>query len=265
MITMPKLKTATLAGLVLLCTLSTAAAQDASCPASNRLQFVPFGQPPINLLDGARYDVVFGLGPNRDGTPVMRAIVHRNGSCIQGFMFVGRNGLAETRLNANSNICLGGNNDVVRVVNANTDVFCNGSAQELWPLNYNGFRLSIYGGGGNDNLAGGAGPDSIYGGAGGDALGGVSGSNDQLFGESGADIIAGSSGSLTRNAGADGADVIVDRAGISDTIDGGANNDRLESGCNNTPITCGSGTDTAFSPNPRPFGSLCESWNQQSC
>jgi hypothetical protein len=247
------------------CAASSAHAQDAACPSTNRLIMTPHGSTPFNTLDGARYEIVLGRGTGRTGSLVLFAVVIRDGVCMTTNSYVGRGGGSEAQLSANSNLCLGGANDRVTVVSTAANFTCGGNSVRLEPFAYNGFRLSIYGGGGNDTLAGGAGADSIYGGAGSDAIGGNTGTNDQLFGESGADLIAGSSGSLTRNIGADGDDIIIDRAGISDTIDGGANNDRLESGCNNTSIACGSGTDTAFSPNPRPFGSLCETWNQQSC
>jgi Ca2+-binding RTX toxin-like protein len=254
----------TLVACLMLCAASSVHAQDASCPASNRLTLTPHGSPPYDTLDGARYEIVLGRGAGRDGSLMQVALVIRNGVCMNLNAYVGRGG-GEAQLGADSNLCLGSNNDRVTVVTSTSTHWCGGTSTTLQPFAYNGHRLSVYGGGGSDTLLGGSGMDSLYGGGGSDALAGGSGSNDRLYGESGPDIVAGSTGSLTRNVGGDGNDAIVDRAGISDTIDGGANDDRLESGCNNTPITCGSGTDTAFSPNPRPFGSLCETWNRQSC
>ncbi|HMI89810.1 MAG TPA: hypothetical protein VK509_00525, partial [Polyangiales bacterium] len=92
-------------------------------------------------------------------------------------------------------------------------------------------------------------------------LRGTSGSGDELRGENGGDTLDGSSGSSTLVEGGADNDGIGDAIGANDWLDGGSGNDMIGSTCNSTFIFCGSGTDWALSPDPKPFGSDCERWD----
>ena len=90
---------------------------------------------------------------------------------------------------------------------------------------------TVTGGNGNDVLLGGAGNDILAGGDGADLLDGGTG-NDRLTGGAGDDVLAGGAG-LDVIAGELGNDVVQIRlvseaSGLAETIDGGADTDRLE-------------------------------------
>jgi hypothetical protein len=235
-----------------------AAAQNATCPSSNRLRLVdPANGAQVNLLDGASYRVVIG-NIHRFGSDVppsetvVQAAVIRNGQCVVanalGLFIVRRDSETSARpsLTANSNLCMGNAADTVEIVASERNISCGSSSFRMYPLNYGGFRLSVYGNGGGDTLAGGAGSDTLFGGSGNDVMVGGSGSSDFLYGESENDNLIGSAAS-------------------SVTLDGGSGNDTISTQCRAATIACGSGTDTAYSRDPRPFFTLCESWIQQTC
>jgi Ca2+-binding RTX toxin-like protein len=96
---------------------------------------------------------------------------------------------------------------------------------------YDGFRMIVTGGDGNDALYGGGRDDSLLGGAGNDTLSGYGG-NDMLDGGEGNDILYGSTGN----------DVLVGGAG-NDTLDGYDGNDTLDGGAGSDSLLGGAGDD----------------------
>jgi Ca2+-binding RTX toxin-like protein len=245
----------------------SAAAQDATCPAANRLHFTPFGSPPIDIRDGANYTIILGRATSRGGGEDIAngAFVTRNGVCL-GFLFVGVGApISEPGMNTHGNLCLGSGIDHVSVVTTTGTQTCGAVSASVMPFNYNGFRLTMYGGGGSDTLGGGSGLDTLYGGAGADALGSVASPSDRFYGESGADWIAGSSGNSTIASGGGNDDLVYDGGGTSDTLEGGSGNDMLDSMCHTANFACGSGTDEAYSPDFYQWFSSCESWIDESC
>jgi Ca2+-binding RTX toxin-like protein len=226
-----------LAALSLLLLSASARAQNASCPTSNRLVFSYSNGQTLNVNDGASY--VFVVGEmNRNGSPepstrVIHAFVYRNGTCLNGgysgaFM-VTRNGTTQNALTVDSNICLGGGTDMLDILGSERVLSCNSSSFRLYPVDYNGYRLSIYGGGGPDYIVGGNGNDSLYGGPGEDSLEGGGGSSNRLYGED--------------------------------------SNDTIDAQCRPTTITCGNGTSDTVrrAATSRPSGTNCETWSQQGC
>jgi Ca2+-binding RTX toxin-like protein len=111
-------------------------------------------------------------------------------------------------------------------------------------------RVSISGGGGDDQITAGAEDDQISGGAGNDVINAGDGENrvdggdgdDRLTGGADEDYLSGGAGNdtLTGNAGDDK----LDGGAGDDTITGGAGNDRLSAGDGTDNLSGGDGDDT---------------------
>jgi Ca2+-binding RTX toxin-like protein len=240
-------------------------AQDVSCPIFNRMTMQPSdGSAPPNLLDGASYAIWIGRSNNALGISVLTAIVQRNGVCMPK-MWVRDGAGFTTRLTTDTNLCLGSGNDIVSVLQSSSTVSGCGAPLSMTAFAYNGRRLATYAGAGSDIVTGGSGKDHVFGGAGGDVIRGGSGSEDELYGESGADTLVGSTGSATWSSGGTQDDAVVDTQGANDSLSGDSGNDALSSSCNSSFLFCGTGTDTARSPDPRPPLTDCESWEDLSC
>jgi Ca2+-binding RTX toxin-like protein len=242
------------------------AQEEIPCPPGSRMTMTPFNGPWANLLDGAAYDITFGRSRDRSGNLVMTALVKRNGVC-QDAMWVFDGAQINPQLSVDTNLCLGTKADTVRVLKTRTTInFC-GFNRTLEPFIYNGKRLAVYGGDGNDTLTGGSGMDALVGGKGDDLLTGNGGSDDWLYGEGGADELDGSTGGLTYMSGGSGNDAITDMSGADDWFEGGSGNDFMSSNCNVSTMLCGGGTDWAINPDPNvvPWLTACERWDDLSC
>jgi Ca2+-binding RTX toxin-like protein len=218
---------------------STASAQ-VSCPttSSRRIRLSDPTGAVLNLNDGARWNITIGSinARNQGGDRALHAIVYRNDVCVRPngpilFHQVLRGSEVLFELTGPSNLCLGNNADIVTIVSQ--EGFYSGCQDDfyMYPVDYNGNRLSTYGGGGNDLIQGGGGSDTIYGGSGGDLLAGGGGYDDQLYGETGDDFIAGSTSTLV-------------------WLDGGPGNDVVATACRSVLAVCGSGNDTVYTPSP---------------
>ncbi|GAB1269606.1 hypothetical protein NBRC116493_28590 [Aurantivibrio infirmus] len=244
--------------------------QNANCPSSNRIIMAPQGSTGnLDFSDGA-YKLFLGAGDIRGSQEkTLTSVVFRNGECLGGyFAFTvdgksGRNGLQE-----NANLCLGDKDDQVQVLTKTTTFSCGNGKISLYPFIYNGYRLAIYGGGGNDLIKGGNGRDKIHGGSGVDWIDANKGDLNYSFGESGSDVVVGSTGNRSLTNGGSGNDVIRDLKGNNDFLIGGAGADNISSGCSTARIICGpSGNenDTARSLT-RPVNSAnCQNWVKTQC
>jgi hypothetical protein len=255
-----------LASLLVLVGASALQAQ-VSCPSDNRLVITKANGKAFPTTDGASHDILLGRAPDHANPLVLAAFVKVAGGCYEpAFVSVGTSLAHKVRLTADTNLCLGSGADRVSVLTVNTNVrHCSG-VYPVAPFAYGGFRLRIHGGSGNDELRGGSGKDWIYGGNGADHLVGGSGDGDELRGEGGGDTLDGSTGKQTVCEGGPDNDGIHDGQGEDDWLDGGSGNDFVGSTCNSTYLFCGSGSDWAVSPDPKPITDFeCERWDDLSC
>jgi hypothetical protein len=132
--------------------------------------------------------------------------------------------LAELPNDGANNLCMTNQTDFVGVMQT-TQTKC---GVTMYPINYAGRTLTIYGLEGNDSISGGNGRDTIYGGPGNDYLAdsAILGAGENpiymgnLYGESGDDRLVGSAGNGTWIFGGNNNDGLWDRGGSNDRLEG---------------------------------------------
>jgi len=242
---------------------SPASADNAVCPTKNRLHIssLPWGTIPGPL--------VVALG-TKDGVMTLLMKGGDNACSTQPVKHDLDWGLKLTKLLPDANVwCaeLPANHTVTdgvivfEVVSTPKTYACAGGTQTLQPLNYNGQKLSIYVGDGNDDVYAGAGTDIVYGGAGGDYLVDNAGTGDRLFGEHSADFLYCSDGNTSWCDGGSGADFLSEIPTMNkDRLNGGSNSDYIWA-CGGRPeaLWCGSNVDQVYwSDSTTPNDGQCE-------
>lgn len=123
----------------------------------------------------------------------------------------------------------------------------------MYPLNYNGNQLIMYGGAGVDHIHGGAGVDVIYGGIGGDDIDeaghGPIASWGACYGEDQSDFLYGSTANSSVLNGGVGNDQLYDSGGTGERLYGGSGNECCiyDHGHVFDILSCGSGSDGVVS------------------
>jgi hypothetical protein len=145
-------------------------------------------------------------------------------------------------LTKNTNLCMGPYSDFIDNAEEHGQATCNGATIDLEPMIYNGNRLRMYLGNGDDHgTASHNGMDSIYGGAGNDGLSDLGGSQDIMYGETNGDDLFCSTGSAGYCDGGGAGDYIRDRIGSDDEIYGGGSSDDIDV-CGAKEVDCGEGS-----------------------
>lgn len=237
----------TIAALIVLaaCASSSVTFAQASCPTgdANRLSFIDMANSsniitPTQLASAA-HRIEMGSIPYYY-TYITVAIITNlsTGYCSVYYLSYSNGSEPVTWLTKNSNLCLGPHSDFVDNAEEHGQAMCNGAVVDLQPMIYNGKRLRIYLGNGDDHAAASFGTDSLYGGAGSDELSDYGGTSDIAYGETNSDELQCSSGSSGLCDGGGAGDDIYDLVGTNDEVYGGGSTDYIYV-CGYKEVDCG--------------------------
>jgi hypothetical protein len=262
--------------------------QPADCPSASDSCVVPSGTDFLDFyqpFSGSLGDtIVFGKGDTIWGSLLV--------ACVDGGVQYMRDaaGNMRTALTKNSMVCVGGGNDVVKVLAPGETLTCSyyGFPITMTAFQYGSYELAIYGQGGADQITGGDGNDQLCGGSGNDRIWGRKGLNELNGGIGNDDLYGGSD--IDWIYGADGDDIVDDSAGTGgfrrvcytggqqlppSRLEAGAGNDCMQAApfedgwcyaqietCNNGSLPCHGGLYCAAGydrfDTPGPQGLECE-------
>lgn len=225
----------------------------ATCPTENRVRFATQQDGfSFKFEENSHYNVTIGYKNLRGNGH--SAQIEKDGKCL-GWHYVVLEKDSH-KLVEDHNLCFDNAKVNLEVIGKRKQVYCGGINQGYMdPFIYNGYRLSVYAGNKNDTISVGDGQNRVFGGGGSDLISYTGNGANAFYGESGGDTLYGNGSSY----GGSGKDTLVDLS-KNGQLYGGSGDDTLYS-CRNTFVSCGSGSDSLYSPTlPTNNGASCDRW-----